>query len=66
VDQEVIEDRRRKKAQSRILTDSPIKDRTQHEALARTAVNMKYCKGAKNCTNKIQQKIATKINFFFK
>jgi hypothetical protein len=41
-----------KKVESRILTDSPTKDRTEHEALARAAVETKYCKGAKNYTNK--------------
>jgi hypothetical protein len=45
--------RRRKKMPSRTLTDSPIKDRTEQEALARTAVMKKYCKGAKNYRNKI-------------
>jgi len=38
---------------SRILTDSPIKDRIEQAALARAAVNKKYCKGAKNYRNKI-------------
>jgi hypothetical protein len=45
--------RRRKKVESRILTDSPIKDHNEQEALARTAVKKKYCKGAKNYINKI-------------
>jgi len=38
---------------SRILTNSPIKDRIEQEALARTAVKEKYCKGAKLFRNKI-------------
>jgi len=48
--------RKRKKVKSRILTDSPIKDRMEQEALARAAVKKKYGKGAKNYRNKIQQK----------
>jgi len=43
----------RKKVKYQILTDSPIKDRTEQEALARAAVKKKYCKGAKNYRNKI-------------
>jgi hypothetical protein len=58
--------RRRKKVESRILTDSPIKDRVEQQALARAAVKKKYFKGAKIYRNKIYQKNATKINFFFK
>jgi hypothetical protein len=42
----------RKKVKSRILTDSPIKDHIEQEALARAAVKKKYCKGAKNYRNK--------------
>jgi hypothetical protein len=45
--------RQRKKVNTRILTDPPIKDRTEQEALARAAVKEKYCKGAKHCRNKI-------------
>jgi len=41
--------RQRKKVKSCILTDSPIKDRIEQEALARA----KYCKRAKNYRNKI-------------
>jgi len=36
---------------SHILTSSPIKDRTEQEALAREAIKKKYCKGAKNYRN---------------
>ena len=57
--------RQRKKVKSRILTDSPIKDHIEQEALLRAAVKTKYCKGAKNYRNKIYQKNYTKINFFF-
>ena len=42
--------RKRKKVKSRILTDSPVKDRVEQEALARAAV----------------KKNVTKITFFFK
>jgi len=45
--------RQRKKVKSHILTDSPIKDRIEQEALVKTAVKKKYCKGAKNHRNKI-------------
>ena len=55
--------RHRKKAKSSILTDSPINDRIEQEALARAAVKKKYCKGAKNYRNKIYQKNDTKIIF---
>jgi len=37
---------------SRILTDSPIKNRIEQEALARAAVKKKYRKWAKNYRNK--------------
>jgi hypothetical protein len=57
--------RQRKKVKSRILTDSPIKDHIEQEALLRAGVKTKYCKGAKNYRNKIYQKNYTKINFFF-
>jgi hypothetical protein len=41
--------RQRKKVKSsRILTNSPIKDSTEQEALAREAIKKKYCIGAKN------------------
>jgi hypothetical protein len=45
--------RRRKKVQSRVLTDSPIKDCIEQVALARATVKKKYFKGAKNYGNKI-------------
>jgi len=45
--------RQRKKVNSCILTDSPIKDRIEQEALARAAVKEKYCKGAKHYRNNI-------------
>ena len=45
--------RQRKKVKSCILTDSPIKDSTEQEALARAAVKNKYYTGAKNYRNKI-------------
>jgi len=45
--------RQRKKMKSHILTDSPIKDRIEQEALVKAAVKKKYCKGAKNYRNKI-------------
>jgi hypothetical protein len=57
--------RKRKKAKSRILNDSPIKDHTEREAPARAAVKKKCCKGAKNYRDKINWKNDTKINFFF-
>ena len=56
----------RKKVKSQILTDSPIKDRIEQEALTRSAVKKKYCKGAEKCRNKIWQNNATKIGFFLK
>jgi hypothetical protein len=37
--------------ESRVLTDSPIQDRIEQEALARAAVEKKYFKGAKNYRN---------------
>jgi hypothetical protein len=45
--------RRRKKVESHILADSPIKDRIEKEALARKAVKTKYWKAAKKYINKI-------------
>jgi hypothetical protein len=48
---------------SRILTNSPIKDHAEQEALAKEAIKKKYCKGAKNYINKKQQKNATKNQF---
>jgi hypothetical protein len=42
----------RKKLKSRILTDSPMKDHIEQEALARAAVKKKYSKGVKNYRNK--------------
>ena len=45
--------RQRKKVKSSsILTNSPIKDRTEHEAFAGEAIKKKYCKRAKNYRNK--------------
>ena len=58
--------RQRKKVKSRILTDSPIKNRIEQEPLARTAVSKRYCKWAKNYRNEILQNIDSKISFFFK
>jgi len=57
---------RMKKVKSRILSDSPIKDRIEQEAFARAALKKKFCKGAKKYRNKIEQKNATKIDLFFK
>jgi len=45
--------RQRKKVNTHILTDSPIKDRIEQEALARAAVKEKFCKGAKHYRNTI-------------
>jgi len=45
--------RQRRKVKSRISTDSPIMDRIEEELLTRAAVKKKYCKGAKNCRNKM-------------
>jgi len=45
--------RQRKKLKSHILTDSPVKDRTEQEAFAKAPVKKKYCKGAKSYRNKI-------------
>jgi hypothetical protein len=47
------ERRQRKKVKSCILTDFPIKDRIEQEALARAAVKNLYCKRAKNYRNKL-------------
>jgi hypothetical protein len=54
------EKRQRKKVKYCILTDSPIKDRTEQETLARAAAKQKHSKGAKNYRNKKWQKNATK------
>ena len=51
---------------SRILSNSPIKDRIEQEEFARAALKKKYCKGAKKYRNEIEQKNATKIDLFFK
>jgi len=45
---------------SRILTDSPIKDRMEQEALARAAVKKKYGKGAKTIEIKYSRRILQK------
>jgi hypothetical protein len=45
--------RQRQKVNSYILTDSPIKDRIEQEALARATVKEKYCKGARHYRNNI-------------
>jgi hypothetical protein len=52
------------KVKSRILTDSPIQDRTEQETLARAAAKKKHNKGAKNYRNKKWQKNATKNQQF--
>jgi len=41
-----------KKVKSQILTDSPINERVEQEALARAALKKECCKGAKNYRNK--------------
>jgi len=38
---------------SRILTDSPVTDRIEQEALARATLKKKYCKGTKYYRYKI-------------
>jgi hypothetical protein len=58
--------RQRKKVKSsHILTNSPIKDRTEQEAFAREAIKKKYCKGAKTYRKK-NRRMLQKINFSFK
>ena len=37
-------------------------DRSEQEAFGRTAIKMKYCKGAKHYRFKLQKKNVTKIN----
>jgi len=52
--------RKRKKVKSRILTDSPIKDCMEQEALARAAVKKKYGKGAKTIEIKYSRRMLKK------
>ena len=60
--------RQRKQVKSRILTDSPIKNRIEQETLSKAAVKKKYCKGAKTieikCSRKILQKTISSSSEF--
>jgi hypothetical protein len=40
--------KQRNKLKSRILTDAPIRDRSEKETVGRTAIKKEYCKEAKS------------------